>query len=121
MIRSLWKHVVDSATANVDYETVNMNLTFVVNSTDSTAQCLNVTITDDTLVEGDEIFMVTLVVVTTGVGVTLGSNSTTILIIDNDGQFLLLLFCFCLSTFVLLIPHCPHSCHGITSYHSDYS
>ena len=62
-----------------------MNLTFVENSTDSTAQCLNLTITDDSQVEEDEIFRVTLVLVTTGVGVTLGRDETTMVIIDNEG------------------------------------
>ena len=53
-----------------------MNLTFLVGSTDNTTQCLPVTITDDTLVEGDEAFTVTLTLQTTGVGVTTGNNVT---------------------------------------------
>ena len=65
---------------------ISMNLTFLVGSTDNTAQCLPVTITDDTLVEGDEAFTVTLTLQTTGVGVTTGNNVTDLTITDNEGK-----------------------------------
>lgn len=59
-----------------------MNFTFVENST----QCLNVTIIDDTLVEKNESFVLTLTLVNSGLGVTLGrNNSTEITVVDNDG------------------------------------
>ena len=77
----------DSAIADADYETINMNFTFVVNSTDGDMQCMNVTINDDTLVEGDEAFSVKLNLFTMGVFVTLRNNRTaTIIIIDNEGK-----------------------------------
>ena len=57
-----------------------MNFTFIENST----QCLNVTISDDTLVEGDEIFTLMLTLITIGVGVTLGRNTATVITIRDD-------------------------------------
>lgn len=59
-----------------------MNFTFTENST----ECLNMTIIDDTLVEGDEAFTVTLLLVTIDKGVTLGNTSTGLITItDNEG------------------------------------
>ena len=64
-----------------------MNLTFAVNSTDGAMQCLDVNITDDSLVEGNEMFTITPALVTIGLGVRLDNDTiTTIAIIDNEGQ-----------------------------------
>ena len=73
---------VDSAIAGSDYGMTTMNLTFPISSMDSDTQCLNLAIMEDTLVERDETFSVTL---TTGLYVTTGNDITTIIIIDNEG------------------------------------
>lgn len=65
-----------------------MNLTFVSNSSNGSAQCINVTIIDDTLVEGSKKFTVILTEATVGVGIHLERDtSTTITIEDNEGNF----------------------------------
>lgn len=62
---------------------LTMNFTF----TESSIECLNLSIIDDTLVEGNATFPVILTLVTTGVGVTLETNSSgTITITDNEGD-----------------------------------
>ena len=61
------------------------NLTFSINSTNGDTQCLNVSVTDDTLVEMNETFSMVLTIVTTGLGVTIGDNITTFIIEDNEG------------------------------------
>ena len=62
-------------------------LTFPAGSSDGDmSQCVDVTITEDTLVEGDEAFAVTLTLQTTGVGVTTGNSTTTVTITDNEGR-----------------------------------
>ena len=59
-------------------------LTFSTGSTDSTTQCLNVTIEDDgDAVEGDETFTVTLM--DSDDGVMLGNSETNVTILDNEG------------------------------------
>ena len=72
----------DSAVAGSDYEMTTMNLAFPISSMDNDIQCLNITIMEDTLVEGDETFAVTL---TTALGVTTGTDITIITITDNEG------------------------------------
>ena len=72
----------DSAVAGSDYEMTTMNLTFPISSMDTDTECLNITIMEDTLVEGEETFTVTL---TTGLGVTTGTDVTTVTIMDNEG------------------------------------
>ena len=73
--------------SDIDYQAFAMNLTFPVNSVNGTVQCFNVTIIEDNVVENDEMFIITQVLVTTGLGVTIGNNTiTTITIIDNEGR-----------------------------------
>ena len=57
-------------------------------STNGTERCLGALTIDDTLVEGDETFTVTLTLVTTGVGVTTGNTMTTVTITENGGSYL---------------------------------
>lgn len=68
---------IDTATADVE---LAMNLTFADNST----QCLNLTIIDDTLVEGMETFTVNLTSVNTEVNVAF--RIAEVIIEDNDGK-----------------------------------
>ena len=68
-----------------DYTAVSMTpITFTAGSMDGTEECLNVSVTDDTLVEGIETFMVTL---TTGQGIIAGTNVTTVTITDNESIY----------------------------------
>lgn len=68
------------------------NFTF----TEDSIECLNVTIIDDSVIEGYESFSIRLFYVTTNVGVTLGQNSTAIITIrDNEGMLLCCFFCNC--------------------------
>ncbi len=62
-----------------------MNLDFPVNSMNDDFQCLNVNITDDTLVEGNETFTVTLMPLATGLDVTAVNDATILTITDNEG------------------------------------
>ena len=61
----------------------NMDLIFPTSSGNNDTQCLNVTITDDTALEGAETFIVTLT--TADTLVMLGDNETTVTITDNEG------------------------------------
>lgn len=70
--------------AYTDYLMIaSMAVNFAVGSKDGNMQCVNVAITDDSVLEGDEIFIVSLTV-TTG-DHTLGNAATIVTIIDDDG------------------------------------
>ena len=73
-----------SAIADADYGMANMDLTFPTNSGINNTQCLDVTITEDTVLEGAETFTVTLT--TADTVVMLGNNEITVTIIDNEGS-----------------------------------
>ncbi len=64
---------------------LTMDLTFALYSMDGDTVCLDVVIFNDTLVEGDETFTVTLTLVSTDQGVTTGNNTTAITITDDEG------------------------------------
>ena len=61
-----------------------MNVVFSANSGTGASSCLPVTISDDDLIEGDEIFTVSLGLVTTEVGISLGTQQTTTVTITDD-------------------------------------
>ncbi len=65
---------------------VSMNFTFPVNSTDDATQCLNVTITDDVLLEGNETLTMMLALVSIEADVIIGNEMTAITITDNEGE-----------------------------------
>lgn len=52
---------------------------------DSMAECLDINITDDLLVEGNETFTVTLTLLTTDLGVVIENNMTVVTITDDEG------------------------------------
>lgn len=62
------------------------NLTFPANSSSGDMECLNVTIIEDTLLEGDETFTVSLELLTIGKGVQLGNSVVVVSIVDNEGK-----------------------------------
>jgi hypothetical protein len=59
-----------------------MDVVFPTGASNGAMQCVSVTITDDSAVEGDETFTVTL---TTSSPVALGNAMTAITIMDTDG------------------------------------
>ena len=71
--------------AGDDYEMMSTNLTFPSGSMDNATQCFDVMITNDTLMEGDETFIVTMTLRTTELGVTSSITTIRIRIIDDEG------------------------------------
>ena len=61
-----------------------MDLVFTAGTSNGTMQCINVAIFDDSLVESNETFTVTLT--TSNSVVELGENLTTITITDTDSM-----------------------------------
>ena len=73
-----------SAFAEYDYTAITSSpLVFPAGSTDGAMECMNITIMEDTLFEGDETFTVGLMVVTSGV--MAGNTETIVTITDNEG------------------------------------
>ena len=81
-----------TATENLDFRSVSNTLVFQDGSRDSTTLCINVTIIDDLRVEGEEIFNVILH--TVDQAVVFRTDSTTIVIMDNEGNCIALVFYF---------------------------
>ena len=79
-----------AAIAGSDYVSVSMDVVFPAGTSNGGMQCIDVTIIDDSEMEGDETFTVALStsspVVTFGNAVTLENAVTTITITDNDGE-----------------------------------
>ena len=73
-----------AAIAGSDYVSVSMDVVFPAGTSNGGVQCIDVTIMDDSEMEGDETFTVTLT--TSSPAVTLGNAVTTITITDNDGE-----------------------------------
>ena len=75
-----------SAENGSDYTAVSSPLTFpATTSSDDVMQCINVSITDDSVFEEPETFTVTVTTITPRV--TLGNASTTVTIGDNEGKY----------------------------------
>ena len=72
------------ASPGSDYNSALMNLTFDAGDGDTDERCLTVIVNPDTLIEGRETFTVSLTLVTTGMGVTAGTNTTTVTIINGN-------------------------------------
>ena len=82
-INSIFLYIIGSALENTDYTTISSALMFPAGSANTTVQCVNITITDDDIFEGDETFTVGLTVNTSGV--MEGNTITAITITDNEG------------------------------------
>ena len=63
-----------------------MAQTLNFSSGDDSVQCANITITDESIVETNETFMVTLSLTNAPPFITLGSQTTATVIIVNDGE-----------------------------------
>lgn len=79
----LFIKIIVSAVATTDYTEAVMTLTFLQGSMNGAMECLDVTIANDTALEGDETFAVTLT--TSDTDVMLGNNQTEVTISDEDG------------------------------------
>ena len=66
-----------------DYTAVDQELTFTAADMVGSAMCINVTIIDDTVLEGDESFTLSL---SSADPVLFGTNQASVVIIDNDGK-----------------------------------
>ena len=65
-----------------DYTSLSSVELFVAGSTDTATRCVNITILDDTALEGDQTFILALF--TSDPNVLLGNDMTLITIEDND-------------------------------------
>ena len=74
-----------AAIAGSDYVSVSMDVVFPAGTSNGDMQCIDVTIIDDSEMEGDETFTVALTT-SSPVVMTLGNAVTTITITDNDGE-----------------------------------
>ena len=93
-----------------------MSLEFPVGSTNGMMQCLNITIEEDAVLEGDETFTVTLALVTTGLNVAIDNAMANITITDNEGCCPSFVMAVCIRTLYL----CPYSGHSVPP-HGGYS
>jgi hypothetical protein len=76
-----------SAVADTDFiNTTSTSLDFAVASMPGDTHCINVTINEDSALEGDETFNVALMLTTSDPNVVLGTDMTAITIIDNDSE-----------------------------------
>ena len=73
-----------SAVADMDYTNTSIDVSFAEGSMDGATQCINVFITDDMALEGDETFTVSLTVTATG-DATVENTMTTVTITNDDG------------------------------------
>ena len=67
-----------------DYTHSVLVASFPAGSVNADTECITLTIRDDTVVEGDEVFTVTII--ESDEGVMLGNNQRNITIIDNDSK-----------------------------------
>jgi hypothetical protein len=73
--------------ADTDFiNTTSTSLDFAVGSMPGDTHCINVSITDDSALEGDETFSVALMLTTSDPNVTLGNDTTAVTITDDDGK-----------------------------------
>jgi hypothetical protein len=74
-----------AAIQNRDYQFATTSIILPPGTGDGDLRCLNITILDDDLIEGDEIFTLRLRI-TAGNGVTLGRSTTTVTITEDDSK-----------------------------------
>ena len=70
--------------ASGDYQSVEMKLVF---GTTTTQHTVNISITDDSLLETNESFVLELYLISLVPNVMVYPNFTTVTIVDNEGQF----------------------------------
>jgi len=75
-------YICHTAVSTSDYSRISSNETFTPGSMSNATRCVNLMITDDSVLEGDQIF--TVMLTTSDPDVVLGPSVTIITIIDND-------------------------------------
>ena len=78
------KFIFITAMASSDYDSLSSAVIFASGSNDRDSECVNVTITEDSVFETNETFTLTLT--TLDPNVMLGNNVTTITVVDTDGE-----------------------------------
>ena len=86
MKRIILLYLTIAAVSDVDYDSASMNLTFNAGDGNAAERCLRVTINPDTLIEGPEVFTVSLSLVTTDMGIAIGNTTTTTVTITDDNS-----------------------------------
>ena len=74
-----------TALSGTDYEAVTSDVIFATRSSDGDEECVNITILEDDALETSETFTVTLT--TSDLDVMIDTNVTTVIILDNDGEY----------------------------------
>ena len=74
--------------AGGDFVAVQETLSFPSNSVPGTQRCVNISIIDDSVIEGPQEFGLVLSVPPESQGVTFSGANTTVTILDNDCEFL---------------------------------
>lgn len=84
--------IVTATIISGDYDLLLVTITFPSGSADGDEMCASVTVNSDNLVEFKENFTVNLALVTSDASLSLGSNTSTITLIDSDGNAIVVLF-----------------------------
>ncbi len=71
-----------------DFEPVQAAITFSESATDTTDKCINIITNRDSIFEANEMFTVSLSVVSPTTGVTIQRSQTTVVIVDDDGRII---------------------------------
>ena len=82
--QTLWPRQFHLAMEDIDYIFVPSDVTYPSGSTDGTPNCVNISITDDAALEGNQTFIVMLT--TSDPDVLLGNDLTITSISDDDGM-----------------------------------
>ncbi len=71
-----------------DTDFVSASDTRTFTATDTTDKCINITTIQDNVLEANEMFTVSLSVVSPTTGVTIQRSQTTVVIVDDDGRII---------------------------------
>ena len=71
-----------------DTDFVSASDTRTFTATDTTDKCINITTNEDSFFEANEMFTVSLSVVSPTTGVTIQRSQTTVVIVDDDGRII---------------------------------
>ncbi len=71
-----------------DFVSASMTRTFTATVTDTTDKCIDITTREDIIFEANEMFTVSLSVLSPTTGVTIQSSQTTVIIVDDDGRII---------------------------------
>ncbi len=81
-------HALFIKASDTDFVSVSAARTFT--ATDTTDKCIDITTSEDSIFEANEMFTVSLSVLSPTTGVTIQRNQTTVIIVDDDGIIVVL-------------------------------